>query len=152
MTSIGRSRGELEAGFTLLELMVVVTIIGVLLAIGIPTLLGAKERASDAAAKARATQAIKSQKVAASDAAQQFRSASELAAVEPSLTAIPLADGAEPSVLGAVYVKEPEGGIVTLVARSESGKCFWSRATISGHTSYASNDCSTEPASWSDGW
>jgi len=68
MTNIATNRNDLERGFTLVELMIVVTIIGILLAVGIPTLLGSRDRASDNAAKARATQALKSQKIAASDA------------------------------------------------------------------------------------
>jgi type IV pilus assembly protein PilA len=153
MGSIGKSAKDLERGFTLIELVVIVTIIGVLLAIGIPTLLGAKTRASDAAAKSAATRALKSQKVLYSDAGQSYGNASQVEEIEPSIKAEDYAGGVVPEVLGRVYIKNDAGAVATMVARSASGVCFWTR-DANGVTSYAKNDCGGIPddaefgASW----
>jgi type IV pilus assembly protein PilA len=129
-----RLQGEREAGFTLIELMVVVLIIAILIAIAIPTFLGARARAQDRAAQSSLRNALTAEKTYYTDnqAYVATAGAPELKAIEPSLT-FDAAANAAPTV-GSVAYGLSATGAITLGTKSASGTCFYLRDTPTGAT------------------
>jgi type IV pilus assembly protein PilA len=118
-----RQKNE-EEGFTLIELMVVVLIMGILMAIAIPTFLSTRGSANDAAAKSNATNVFTNEKAYYSSNIQFLNSttATEGATLDNSL---PWGPG--PGQVSATVTDVTPGkqnGLV-ISALSKSGNCFY---------------------------
>ena len=127
-----------EDGFTLIELMVVVLIIAILLAIAIPTFLGARSKAQDRAAQSNLRNALTAEKTYYVDnQAYTNNTSSSMTSIEPSLT---YAASAAPTVVGTVYITlsttTNTNDTVTLAAKSASGKCFYLQDSTPAGTQY----------------
>ena len=134
-----------EDGFTLIELMVVVLIIAILLAIAIPTFLGARSKAEDRAAQSNLRNALTAEKTYYVDnQAYTDNTSSNLTNIEPSLT---YDASASPTVVGDIYVQSANATDVFMAAKSASGKCFWMHDSTSTGTTYSSDNCGATTSS-----
>ena len=147
-----------DRGFTLIELMVVVLIIAIILAIAVPTFLGARDRANDRAAQSNLRNANTNALVFYTDHQQFTEDPLEMDALDASLTYTNTLTAATHRV---VFVSVPAAGTyvpfdtVYLAAKSTNGPCFWIRTVgDKAEPRFARNDCSGVPAAaqFSDRW
>ena len=119
-----------EEGFTLIELMVVVLIIAILLAIAIPTFLGARERAQNRAAQSDLRNALAAEKVFYTDNETYTGASADIDAIEPALdytgSSLAAAKGFVSLSTGPVTSVTPNlpNNVVCLTTQSASGDVF----------------------------
>jgi type IV pilus assembly protein PilA len=146
------SRVRDERGFTIIELMIVVLIIGVLVTIALPTFLGTRIRAYDAAAQSDIRNAFAAEKAYYSDNATYTTDPATMTAIEAAITYL---DGDTPLVTDVVYLDlDAIPKTIYVSALSESGTCYYLRETNGGGAGFASDlacgvaDTQTYTRSW----
>jgi len=118
---------RLEDGFSLLELMVVFTIIGVLAGVAIPTYLAARRTAQDHAAQSDLRVGLEAANTAYADVQDLAAlDAGALGGVEPSLTFVggPVRNPGHVSVVTGTLDNAPVA-FVSLAERSAAGTCWY---------------------------
>jgi len=123
-------------GYSMVELMVILVIIGILVAIGIPALIGSQGRSQDRAVQSDIRNVYSVEKIFYSDRANYTDDPLALAAEEPGFSYI-AAD--TPVTIGEMYVHLEPGNIIYISAKSASGDCFYLRDTNGAGADYASS-------------
>jgi type IV pilus assembly protein PilA len=129
-----KERRQSEEGFTLIELMVVVLIMGILMAIAIPTFLATRGSANDASAKSNATNAFTNEK--------SYYASNQVFLDAPTATngntlddTLPWGNNAKGQVSALAFqtdnggtlsgATEGNGSVVVIEAYSKSGNCYY---------------------------
>lgn len=124
-----------DEGFTLIELMVVVLIIAILVAIAIPTFLGARSRAQDRAAQSDLRNGLLAAEVWYTDNENYTFTAAQIDAIEPELDYGAIGAASE-TVVG--FAANAAGTQVRFLRVSASGTVFGIEKNEATGTSYCS--------------
>jgi type IV pilus assembly protein PilA len=118
------AEGSADAGFTLIELMVVLLIMAILLAIAIPTFLGVTKSANERAGQANLNTALTNAVSTYENQGQSWAAVTStaLAAAEPSLTF--QTAGSAVTTVGQISIDVGANGIVLASLGKSGGNCY----------------------------
>jgi type IV pilus assembly protein PilA len=152
-----------DDGFTLIELMVVVLIIAILIAIAVPTFLGARQRAQARQAQSNVRNAYSAEKTAFTDG-QAFVATAIVQPVEPSLKFQDATASDAPKTINVELAPTVgtivANGVVCLSAKGADGTFYQMREVSTGtnagvkyYSGSATLPCDTSNAGgWADSW
>ena len=129
LKSVAARRGRGDEGFTLVELMVVVLVLAILMAIAIPTFLGARDRGQDRAAQSTLRNTLTAAKILYGDASPPNYNAvtagnGTLRSVEPQYTYVAVGTASTNDEVASIAVNGQSFGAAVM---SDSGTCYFMR-------------------------
>ena len=119
MTTI-RSKVHRQGGFSLIEVLIVILVLGLLMAIAVPSFLGARRNGQDSQAQSSARSALSAQRTHYIDYQQYSTDQAALRKIESNLT-WDTTDATQNGVMAALGASSQ---VVVLVSTSKSGNQF----------------------------